>query len=112
MLYHVTMDVRLPPDLDPAAADRLKAEEKAVAQRLQREGKWVHLWRIVGRYANVSVFDVASHDELHAILSGLPLFPFMDVEVTALARHPSAIEPAEPGPAAAASAVSGALGAV
>lgn len=91
MLYHVRMDVR--PPADPAAAgfERLKAEEKAVAAALQRAGKWVHLWRIAGRYANVSVFDVADHDELHAILSGLPLFPFMEIAVTPLARHPSAI---------------------
>jgi muconolactone delta-isomerase len=26
-----------------------------------------------GRYANVSVFEVADHDELHTILSTLPL---------------------------------------
>lgn len=91
MLYHVTMEVRLPADLDPAAAERLKADEKAVALDLQRQGKWLHLWRIVGRYANVSIFDVETHDELHATLSGLPLFPYMDIEVTALAQHPSAL---------------------
>jgi len=92
MLYHVKMDVRPPPGIDPALFDRLKAEEKARAQDLQREGKWVHLWRIAGQYANVSVFDVDSHDELHAILSTLPLFPFMAIEIMPLARHPSAID--------------------
>ena len=61
-------------------------------QELQREGKWRHLWRVAGRYANISVFDVASNDELHAILSGLPLFPFMEITVTPLARHPSAVD--------------------
>ena len=91
MLYYVRMDVRVPHDVDPAAFDRLKAEEKARAEALQREGKWRHLWRIAGAYANISIFDVASHDELHAILSTLPLFPFMDVAVTPLARHPSAV---------------------
>ena len=92
MLYHVKMDVRPPHGIDPAEFDRLKAEEKARAQELQRSGKWVHLWRIAGQYANVSVFDVGSHDELHAILSALPLFPFMEIAVTPLARHPSALE--------------------
>ena len=92
MLYHVRMDVRVPHDADPARFERLKAEEKARAQELQRSGKWRHLWRIAGRYANVSVFDVADHDEPHAILSSLPLFPFMDIAVTPLARHPSAID--------------------
>ncbi len=91
MLYHVRMAVRPPHGIDPAAFDRLKAEEKARAEALQREGKWVHLWRVAGQYANISVFDVGSHDELHAILSTLPLFPFMEIAVTPLARHPSAI---------------------
>ena len=50
MLYHVRMDVRPPPGVDPAAFERLKAEEKARAQELQRSGKWVHLWRIAGQY--------------------------------------------------------------
>jgi len=92
MLYCVQMDVRIPHDADPARIDRLKAEEKSRAQDLQRAGTWVHLWRVAGRYANVSVFDVADHDELHTILSTLPLFPFMDIAVTPLARHPSAID--------------------
>lgn len=60
-------------------------------QALQREGKWRHLWRIAGQYANISVFDASSHDELHAILSGLALLPFMTVSVTPLAQHLSAI---------------------
>ena len=91
MLYHVRMDVCPPHGIDPAEFDKLKAEEKAKAQELQHEGKWVHLWRIAGQHSNISVFDVADHDALHAILSALPLFPFMQIEVTALARHPSAI---------------------
>ena len=93
MLYCVEMDVHVPRDVDPAVFDRLKAEEKARAADLQREGKWRHLWRVAGRYANISIFDVASHDELHAILSTLPLFPFMEISVTPLAQHPSAIGP-------------------
>jgi muconolactone D-isomerase len=92
MLFMAEMEVALPPDLDPQVADDLKAREKAICHDLQRDGRWVHLWRVAGRYANVSVFDVASPDELHELLSGLPLFPYMDIRVTALARHPSALD--------------------
>ncbi|GAB3358276.1 MULTISPECIES: muconolactone Delta-isomerase [Amycolatopsis] len=92
MLYHVRMDVRLPPDLDPAVRDALIAREKEYSQQLQRSGKWPHIWRIAGEYANYSVLDVADHDELHQILSNLPLFPYMDIQVTALARHPSKVD--------------------
>jgi muconolactone D-isomerase len=45
----------------------------------------------VGEYSNVSIFDVESNDELHDLLSGLPLFPYMRIRVTPLAKHPSAI---------------------
>lgn len=91
MLFHVKMTVKLPVDMDPAKATKLKADEKELAQRLQREGKWRHLWRIAGHYANYSVFDLASVEELHDTLMQLPLFPYMDIEVNGLCRHPSSI---------------------
>lgn len=91
MLFHVKMIVKLPVDMDPAQAVRLKADEKELAQSLMREGKWRHLWRIAGQYANYSVFDVASVQELHDTLMQLPLFPYMEIEVNALCRHPSSI---------------------
>ncbi|NPT59741.1 muconolactone Delta-isomerase [Paraburkholderia elongata] len=91
MLYLVRMDVHLPHDMPSAQADEIKAREKAYSQELQRQGKWQQLHRVVGEYANYSVFDVDSHDELHTILSGLPLFPYMTMKVTALASHPSSI---------------------
>ena len=72
-------------------AARIKAEEKAYSQRLQQEGQWPHLWRVVGEYANYSVFDVESNDALHEALSQLPLFPYMKITVTPLAKHPSSI---------------------
>lgn len=89
MLFHARMDVRIPHDLDPALRADIVAREKAYAQELQRAGKWPHLWRIVGEYSNISIFDANSTDELHDLLSGLPLFPYMDIKVTPLATHPS-----------------------
>ena len=91
MLFHVRMDVRLPADLDPQTRDDIIGRERAYSQDLQRAGKWPHIWRIVGEYANFSIFDVESNDALHQLLSGLPLFPYMDVHVTPLATHPSDI---------------------
>ncbi|MEX3840128.1 muconolactone Delta-isomerase [Paraburkholderia sp. BR10882] len=93
MLFLVHMQVQIPHGTDAAFADALKAEEKAFSQKLQREGKWRHLWRVAGEYANYSVFDVESNDELHTLLTALPLFPFLKISVTPLAQHPSAIAP-------------------
>ena len=92
MLFQVEMTVNLPTDMSEDMAADIKAREKAYAQDLQRQGTWRHLWRVVGAYKNVSIFDVADNDALHDILSGLPLFPFMEISVTPLARHPSALQ--------------------
>lgn len=91
MLFLVDMKVNLPPDMPAEQAERIKAEERAFAQRLQEEGKWRHLWRVAGSYANVSVFDVDSPAELHDLISRLPLFPYMEIAVRPLCRHPSSI---------------------
>ncbi|MEN4825638.1 muconolactone Delta-isomerase [Pseudomonas sp. P39-UII1] len=91
MLFHVKMIVQLPQSMAPEKAAQLKASEKELAQRLQREGKWRHLWRIAGQYANFSVFDVSSIDELHDTLMQLPLFPYMVIEIDAMCRHPSSV---------------------
>lgn len=95
MLFHVRMDVRLPLDMPAAQADALKATERELAQSLQRDGRWRHLWRIAGQYANISVFDVDSVDQLHTLLTSLPLFPYMTIEIMPLCRHPSSIMDAD-----------------
>jgi len=91
MLFHVKMTVRPPQSMPAGEFERLKTVEKAKAADLQRQGKWRHLWRIAGHYANISIFDVADAAELHDILTTLPLFPFMAIEVSALCRHPSSV---------------------
>jgi muconolactone D-isomerase len=91
MLFMVEMTVNIPKALPSETANEIKAREKEYSQSLQRSGKWAHIWRVVGEYKNVSIFDVESNDELHTLLSELPLFPYMEISVTPLCRHPSAI---------------------
>jgi muconolactone D-isomerase len=91
MLFHVKMTVRLPSEMDGDAAARLNEAEHEHAADLQRRGKWLHLWRVAGRFENVSIFRVGDPGELHDLISALPLYPYMEVEVTALSHHPGAI---------------------
>lgn len=91
MLFKVEMNVQIPGYLYAAEVEELKKAEKEYAQTLQKQGKWRHLWRVAGRYANVSIFDVENIDELHGLLTSLPLYPYMSIEVTPLCRHPSSI---------------------
>ena len=90
MLFMVQMQVNLPVDMPAERADKLKADENpgaAVAARRQVEepvarGRPLRQRQHLRRESN---------DELHTLLASLPLFPYMDIQVTALARHPSAI---------------------
>jgi muconolactone D-isomerase len=61
------------------------------AAELPRAGKWKHLWRIAGRLANSSIFEVESNAELHAVLESLPLYRYMSIEVTPSCPHPGAL---------------------
>jgi muconolactone D-isomerase len=93
MLFHVGITVRIPHGVDADEIQKLSAREHERAKELQLQRKWLHLWRVAGKFANISIFDVDSPAELHEILNSLPLYPFMEVEVTALCPHPGALEP-------------------
>jgi muconolactone D-isomerase len=95
MLSHAKITVRVPLDVDPEKIKQLGEREHARAAELQRAGKWLHLWRVVGQWSNISIFKVDSPLELHEILESLPLHPYMAVEVTALCRHPGALADVE-----------------
>ena len=91
MLFKVEMKVNIPHDMPADVVADIKAREKAYAQDLQEKGKWRHLWRVAGSYANVSIFDVEDNSELQELVSNLPLFPYMDISVKPLCRHPSSV---------------------
>lgn len=90
MLYLAHMTVEPPHPPTPDFLER-KDAEKEMALQLQESGVWPHLWRVAGEYSNYSVFDVEDHDELHRILTALPLFPYLKITVTPLATHPSSL---------------------
>lgn len=89
MEFHVYMEVIIPENIPAEEVQETIQKEKEYALELQRQGKWTQLWRIVGEYANFSIFEVEDNNELHQILSGLPLFKWMKVKITPLADHPS-----------------------
>ena len=92
MLFHVHMATHVPDTMDADTLAALQAKERAHGAPLQESGVWRHLWRVAGKYENISIFDVSGPDELHDILSGLPLHPYMNVSVTALSHHPGSIK--------------------
>ena len=88
MEFLVRIEVRLPSDLPDQARNELVSQETARGRALQDAGSIVRIWRIPGRHANVAIWRAADASALHDLLASLPLFPWMDIDVQALALHP------------------------
>lgn len=95
MEFLVHIVVEWPPGGDPDEFARLGSAERARAVELAAEGHIRRLWRIPGRLANWGIWEAADATELHALISSLPLFPWVSAEVHPLAAHPS--DPERPG---------------
>ncbi|WP_283139369.1 muconolactone Delta-isomerase [Rhizohabitans arisaemae] len=88
MEFLVRIQVRLPVDMPEAEKKRLIDAELVAGRRMRADGRIVRIWRVPGRTANVGVWRADDADELHRLLADLPLFPWLDVDVQALASHP------------------------
>ena len=87
MEFLVNIEIKWPPDGDPEEKERLFAAELLHGQELARQGYQRRLWRVPGRWANWALWEVEDATELHAKISSLPLYPWMDVTVHPLAQH-------------------------
>jgi muconolactone D-isomerase len=89
MEFLVRMDICLPPEMTEAAKSDLYAAEARRAKTLANEGTLLRLWRIPGRLANWGLWRADDATSLHDALTTLPLWKYMDVEVSAMAQHPN-----------------------
>jgi muconolactone D-isomerase len=87
MEFLVNIEINWPPDGDPERREQLFADELARGQELARAGVMKRLWRVPGRWANWGLWEAEDATALHAALTSLPLWPWMDVTVHPLARH-------------------------
>ncbi len=88
MLFLLRIEVSLPPDLPQSERDALRERETERALELIAAGTLLRIWRIVGRVANFSLWRTDSLEALHGAVGSLPMFPYMQVDVTPLIDHP------------------------
>ena len=82
------IDVDLSADMTEARRRELLDAEAERGRELLASGALRRIWRVPGRSSNVSLYAGDDATELHALLTSLPLWPWMDVHVEALAIHP------------------------
>jgi muconolactone D-isomerase len=74
--------------LPAAQRDDLIKREQERGLALMSEGVIKHMWRRMGHQGVVSVWAAKDADELQALLSTLPIWFYVDWEVTPLVTHP------------------------
>lgn len=89
MEFLVNIKVMLPDSLSEQQRGQLQADEAARAKELTAEGHLIRMWRVIGRRENWGLWRAKDGTEMHAVLSSLPMFPYLEVQVTPLARHPA-----------------------
>ena len=92
MEFLVNIRINIPQDMSEDKFNELATTERAMAARHAQEGTLIRMWRVPGRRENWGLWKASSATELHAILSALPVWPWMDLDVHALAAHP--VDPA------------------
>jgi muconolactone D-isomerase len=86
--FIVRSENRLPPETPSERRAELRSAERARAMELRAEGVLKRLWRVPGRNATIGLYEAADPAELHDALMSLPMSPWLDVHVEALAQHP------------------------
>jgi muconolactone D-isomerase len=90
MEFLVEIEIRLPVDVDEGMRAALQDAELVRGRELAGAGILRAIWRVPGRRANRGIWSAADATALHEALTSLPLWPYMDVAVTPLGRHPLA----------------------
>ena len=94
MEFLVRQSNRMPitPDFAEQRQTLMRAERKR-AQELRDGGFLVRLWRVPGTRDSIGLYRAQDATELHDLLSSLPMFPWMEMRVEALATHPQEATP-------------------
>jgi muconolactone D-isomerase len=92
MEYLVEFITTIPDDALPAEIEQRLAGETTRVAELAVQGHALRVWKPLpedGRRRALGLYRTASDEELEAILDSLPLRPWMEISVTALAKHPN-----------------------
>jgi muconolactone D-isomerase len=87
MEFLVQIQVRFPPEMSAEQMADIIERETVRGRELQAAGTIVRIWRIAGKRANAGIWKADTGDELHAALTSLPAFPWLELSVTPLATH-------------------------
>jgi muconolactone delta-isomerase len=87
--FLTTFTVEVPPGTPGASVDAAEASEVDRAREFATHGQLLRLWRLPDNGRSLGLWLAHDVDEMQAILTSLPLSPWMNVETVRLGPHPS-----------------------
>lgn len=92
MEFLININITWPETLGDDEIQRISVAERQRAAELTEQGALVRMWRVPGRRENWGLWRAGDPTEMHDIISSLPVWPYMEVQVIPLADHP--VDPA------------------
>ena len=92
MDYLIEFIITIPDDAPPPEIEQRLAGETTRVAELAAQGHALRVWKPLpedGRQRALGLYRAGSDEELAVILDSLPLRPWMEISVTALAEHPN-----------------------
>ncbi|HTW12989.1 MAG TPA: muconolactone Delta-isomerase family protein [Solirubrobacteraceae bacterium] len=68
--------------------EAVRTAERERAMELRAAGNLKRLWRRPGRRGWIALWEAADATELHDQLASLPMYPYLEITIEALATHP------------------------
>ena len=92
MLFYVKGELKGVAPLPPEQIMELAIKESETVISYREKGKVLAGGILAGRKAGCGIFNVDSPEELHALVSQLPMFPFCEWEIIPLIPREVALE--------------------
>jgi muconolactone D-isomerase len=92
MDYLVDFTMTVPEGTAPSEVEQRTTGEGTRVAELAAQGHALRVWKPLpddGRSRAIGLYRAADDSQLEAILESLPLAPWMEISVTALAKHPN-----------------------
>ncbi len=92
MLFYVKGEMKSVVPLPPEQILELAIQEAETSINYKKQGKVLAGGTLVGRRAGCGIFNVDSPEELHILVSQMPMFPFCEWEIIPLIPTEVALE--------------------
>ena len=91
MQFMAKIVLSLPGDWSAEKLEEMNLTERARSVKMVADGNLKRIYRIAGLRGNFSIWETESAEELHEILTSMPLHPYMNIEIYPIIKHTTTI---------------------